>query len=175
MNLLKNPNFETVVRGKVVPGFDDWTLTGHTWRTSKKTANPSPNHTAAEVDQDWGSAIVNGVKTRIKVGWMYGDEGWLSQEVQVAEPHTKVSFTITEIHHLTESEVDIKLYGDGEVIWERIGLSTIPPANTGTDWYTNTYTINSNHSTYKLEFHAKYLSQEGTDGWKKTLLKLEVE
>lgn len=166
--LLVNPNFEGPNNR---PGFDGWTRVNDKWKGSKKVANPSPMDTAAEMDQDV-------VRDGVLVGWVSGDEDWLSQEVDALDPHGFVVFGITEIHHVTESIAKVRLYGleNGEwvVIWERNGLGSIPAATSQYSWYTNLYPVQSNHTKYKLEFYGKYLSEDGKDGWKFTLLSLKT-
>lgn len=194
-NLLKNPTFELQGSSPVAAGFTDWDRVADIWKGSKKQANPSPNRTAAEMDQDWGSAIINGVKTKVKVGWMYGDEDWLSQLIATPQEHTTVLFGLTEIHHVSESEAVITLFcKDGVDVSEiahRPDLSTIPRAVTGYDWHTNLYTlvpkqedtkgwvypegyVDHTCPEYLIEFYGKYLSETGQDGWKITNLVFEV-
>lgn len=172
-NLLVNGDFSLESEGIVGQrgGFYAWQRVNDEWRLAyKPQSTPSQFGTAAEMDQDTGR---NG-----PIGWLMNDEDWLTQVVQAPEVHSQATFTITEIHHLVLSLVQIRLYGsyDGlewSELWLREGM-VVPEAQSATDWYTNAYPVASDHTHYRLEFYGKYLDATGHDGWKITNLVLEV-
>jgi hypothetical protein len=167
MNLIINPNFDQ----PPPKGHEGWTRINNLWPISPKPSNPSPNHTAAQWDGDDAGKGVG--------GWPVGSEDWLWQAVQAPEPHTQVTFSITEIRHpVYYGTVWISLEGsyDGlewSEIWRRDGLVPGQEASNRFDWYTNVYTVEeSDHSHYRLTFYGHYTNNE--DGWKFCGLSLEA-
>lgn len=162
-NLLLNPLF--ALHTPVSPGnqvFPNWSQDHNYWMFSgKDTFTCGKNE--AKLGQD---SHQSGPPT----GWMVGDEDWLSQVVAMPEAHTGITFKMTEIQHMYSGIAELQIFGsyDGQA-WEEIFYRAVPEApfntvETRTSWYTFTYSITSNHSYYKVEFHGKLLT--ANDGWK---------
>lgn len=169
VNLLINGNFDV----PLPKGHEGWNRVNNLWPISTKPSNPSPNHTAPQWDADYNR------KTGLYGGWPIPSEDWLSQVAQAPDPHTTVTFSITEIRHPTEyGIVWIAIEGsyDGEnwtEIWRRDGFDGVEPAATQWDWHTHVYPIVSDHSFLKITFYGNYVNI--LDGWKFTDLSLTAE
>jgi hypothetical protein len=161
-NLLVNPSFDQ--------GFSGWNLVNNYWSVSTKKCTPSPNERAAQIDRD-GKNL-----------WQGGEEDWLRQDVQASMPHTKVVFSLYEVHHMRSGLAETSIYGSEDgVNWERVWFRPEPDAEYGSGkpncvapWPTFTYTIDvgSGYHYYRLEFH--FLAVDPNDGWKFTSLDLHL-
>jgi hypothetical protein len=165
-NLLVNPNFDQ----PPPKGHEGWTRINNLWPISPKPSNPSPGHTAAQ----WDGKDASGTGS----WWPLNSEDWLSQTAQAPEPHTQVTFSITEIRHPTyHGTVWISLEGSYDglewiEVWRRDGLVPGQEASNRFDWYTNAYQVMSDHTLYRLTIYGHYINNQ--DGWKLTLLSLEA-
>lgn len=176
-NLLTNPTFSGFDgRGNLIASLDGWQIDNPlTWYAAVKNGISS-----AQCDQDMPRDVV--------VGWPLNVDGYLWQDVEVPEPHSQLSLTLSEQQHHGLNTAVITVYGlvDGnwQVIWQRVGFGEDVPVNTvenRTVWYTTVYEVVPEVicTAYRLEFHGRIddgitPTEQDKCGWKATNLYLEV-
>lgn len=154
-----------LANGTFAAGFDGWMMQNGYWRIHDITgstcaaSNPDWPLTMAEMDRD--------VCKSCNV-WPVGGEDWLWQDV-VAPPHTSVTLTLTEAHHMVSGQAEMRVYGSRDgTTWETVWQRLQPDAAYGAGHRCETppsfsYTFSGDYPYYRVEVHGK-INEEG-DGW----------
>jgi hypothetical protein len=103
--------------------------------------------------------------------WPVGGEDWLWQEVG-APPHSSVTLTLTESHHMHSGSAEIRIYGSVDasnwtLVWERLEPDAAFGAGkdclNGDTPQTFSYTISASYPYYRLEAYGRMNEEE--DAW----------